>query len=605
MPDQLISIVAFCSLALAAFGLGRPVLRYLAIAQEDRLSVAVWSIALGTPAAGMVLLGLGRFGGLYVPAIGFLTLFACFWGLAEIFRDLILAAEQRAFPPEPSFKEEPVDAVDTAWSPPGCWLLRGILIAATIAGLSSLLGSLAPATTGDGLYRELEVSKTMLLEHRILPLGPRAALRFPSPTEMWYLWAMALDGTVCAQLVRFGLGLLLGMATVVLATPVVGRPWAWIAGAMTVLAPTVTDQIAPSPGQVATAVFATLALAAWWRVVVDKEGPRWCFLAGLTAGGAAIETRFFLPVALAAVAAWLFSARHRTGQRREELRLAALMGATVLCVAGPWLALAVWHHAQTETGQPLVASVVASFDLKTVAPGGLALAAVPGLFFTRRLRGLRVLLVAATLYGVVWLLSDRPVELLCLLVPLLSVATVWVWIEMRRFPPRARRVAGAAFGCVVAAMAVAAIVRVMDRAAVAVAVADREDYLLLREPTYRAAAVVNAMLRDETHLLSEDDRVLYFNGRVTRESDYRSWTDYAAEITNPAHLSHVLRAQGFTHLLLAETLDGHPTDNRSLSRLVDAQIATPSSERPLMLTQYTSRSGADGETRRYRLMEIR
>ncbi len=611
MPDQLISIVAFCSLALAAFGLGRPLLRCLSIVKEDRLSIAVWSLALGAMAAGMVLLGLGRFGGLYVPVIGLLTVFACFWGLAEIFRDLILAAERRAFPPEASFEQEAVEVADTPWSPPDRRLLRGILIAATIAGLGALLGSLAPPTTGDGLYRQLEVSKTMLLEHRILPPGPRAPLQFPSPTEMWYLWAMALDGTLCAQLVRFGLGVLLAMATVVLATPIVGRPWAWIAGAMALLAPTVTDQIARPPAQVATAVFATLALAAWWRVVVDKEGPRWCFLAGLAAGGASVETNLFLPLALAAVAAWLWSARHRVGGRRIRIRLqsAALMVATVLCVAGPWLALAAWHHVQADTGSPLVAVAVASLDTKAVPLGGLALAALPGLFFTRRLRGLRMLLVAATLYGALWLLSGRPVELLCLLVPLLSVTTVWVWIEMRRFPLPARRLACMAFACVVAAMAVAAIVRVKDRAAVALAVTDRENYLLLREPTYRAAVVVNAMLPGGTHLLSEDDRALYFDRRVTSESDYRSWTDYDAEITDPARLSHVLRARGFTHLLLAEPLFEPTADRgearRSLSRLVDAEAATASTDRPLMLIQYASYSDAHGDMRRYRLVELR
>lgn len=604
MPDQLISVVAFCSLILAAFGLGRPMLRYLSIAQEDRLSVAVWSLALGAMAAGMVLLGLAWFGGLFVPVIGLLTLFACFWGLAEIFRDLILAAQRRAFPPEASFEEEAVEAVDPPWSPPRDWLLRGMLIAATIAGFGALLGSLAPPTVGDGLYCQLEVSKTMLLEHRILPPGPRAPLQFPSLTEIWYVWAIALEGTLCAQLVRFGLGLLLAMATVVLATPIVGRRWAWIAGAMAVLAPTVTDQIAPEPGQVATALFATLALAAWWRVVVGKEDRRWCFLAGLAAGGASAETGLFLPVALAAVALWLWGARHRVGRRRVKFRTAAIIGATVLCVAGPWLALGAWHDARTETGEPLTASRVEPFHTGAVPLGGLALAAVPGLFFTRRLRGLRTLLVAAMLYGAVWLLSDRSVELLCMLVPLLSVATVWVWIEMRRFPPPARRVATTAFACVVAAMAVGAIVRVKDRVTVALAVADREEYLFLREPTYRAAVVVNAMLTAETHLLSEDDRSLYFDRRVTSESAYRQWTDYDAEITDPAHLSHILRARGFTHLLLVEPHADGGEDSRSLSRLVDAQMATESADRPFTLIQYASYPDAQGEVRRYRLVEL-
>jgi len=304
------------------------------------------------------------------------------------------------------------------------------------------------------------------------------------------------------------------------------------------------------------------------------------------------------------MAAWLWGIRHQIARRRTELRSAAMMVATILCVAGPWLALAAWHHSQTDASLLPMADGVGAFDLRAVPLGGLALAAVPGLFFTRRLRGLRVLLVAAAIYAAVWLLSGRPVESLCLLVPTLSVVTVWVWVEMRRFPPPSRRVAAMAFACVVLVIAVAAIVRVKDRATVALGIANREDYLLLREPTYRAASVVNAMLLDETHLLSEDDRSLYFDRRVTPESVYRSWTDYDAEITDPAHLSHILRARGFTHLLLAEPI-GMPEENsRSLSRLVDAQMATASTDCPLTLIQYASYCEASGEMRRYRLVEL-
>ena len=62
MLQQLLSLLAFCSLAMAAFGLGRPLLRGLGVGQEDRVSVAVWSVALGLNAAGLLLLWLGLLG---------------------------------------------------------------------------------------------------------------------------------------------------------------------------------------------------------------------------------------------------------------------------------------------------------------------------------------------------------------------------------------------------------------------------------------------------------------------------------------------------------------------------------------------------------------
>ncbi len=114
MFAQLQSILAFCTLVLAAFGLGRPILRGLGVGQEDRLSVGVWSIGLGLIAWGTLLLGLGLLGGLYVAVIAAGSMAACFWGLGEILRGRLRKAEQRAPRPE-----------DAPWAPPARWLSRG------------------------------------------------------------------------------------------------------------------------------------------------------------------------------------------------------------------------------------------------------------------------------------------------------------------------------------------------------------------------------------------------------------------------------------------------------------------------------------------------
>jgi len=55
---SLLSLLAFCCLAMASFGLGRPIVRGLGVGEEDRLSAAVWSLAIGAIAGGMLLVGL-------------------------------------------------------------------------------------------------------------------------------------------------------------------------------------------------------------------------------------------------------------------------------------------------------------------------------------------------------------------------------------------------------------------------------------------------------------------------------------------------------------------------------------------------------------------
>jgi hypothetical protein len=305
--DQLLSIFSFCGLALAAFGIGRPVLRGLGVGQDDRLSVAVWSVAVGLIVAGLLLAGLGLLGVLYVPVVGVITMAACLWGLGEILHSAIHAAEQRTFP-SPDVPPARFDAPeDTPWAPPPRWLSRGMLLAAGAACLGSLIGALAPPTAGDALCYHLELPKTFLVEHRILYLPYHDNATFPLLTEMWFLWGLAIDGGVCAQLVHWGLGVLLGLAAVVLATPILGRRWAWVAGALVVLTPGVSNQMTAPLNDVALAAMTTLALAAWWRAVVGDQGRRWFVLAGLTAGGALATKYIALLFAVAVAATWCWA----------------------------------------------------------------------------------------------------------------------------------------------------------------------------------------------------------------------------------------------------------------------------------------------------------
>ena len=643
MLSPLLSILAFCTLPLAAFGLGRPILRGLDVGQNDRLSVAVWSTALGLIAAGLLLLGLGLLGGLYVPLIGAITVAGCFCGLGEILRGRLRSGSQQALrpeyaPPQPDdLPDDPPD--DPPWAPPARWLRRGVLLAAAAALLGSLVGALAPPTAGDALCYHLELPKTFLAEHRVLYLPDHDNSTFPLLAEMWYLWGLALDGGVCAQLVHWGLGILLALATVLVASPILGRHWAWIAGAVVVLTPGINNQMTAPLNDVALAALTTLALAAWWQGAVAQQGHRWFLLAGLVAGGA-LGTKYIALVFAAAMGlGWLWAIARRTAPRRLLLQGAAVVTVVALSVGGPWYARAAWHHGNPVF--PFLGELFGSHDMAagpretlpegksplghgalglaaapwqvTMHPerfggrghqlGVLLLAALPGVLLCRQLRGLGTLLGVALCYCVLWYLLRQNARFLFPVVPPLSVAVVWVWIEMGRFPRPARWVAAAAFAAVLLAMAAVPLARSRDQAAVALGLEDRQDYLLRHEPTYRAAAVFNALASPGDHLLSQDYRAFYFAGRVTRENLYRRRTHYDRQITDPAQLSRQLRDAGFTHLLLAETLTGDGIQyDPTLSRLADAQLAA-GDDKLLTLTDYHF-PDADGALRRYRLVKL-
>ncbi|MHC4180123.1 MAG: phospholipid carrier-dependent glycosyltransferase, partial [Planctomycetota bacterium] len=617
-----------------------PILRGLGVGQEDRLSVGVWSTGLGLIAAGMLLLGLGLLGGLYVPVIGVATVAACFWGLGEIIRGRLHSARQKeqwpgGAPPNPA--DEPQDAPCT---PPARWLSRGILLAAAAASLGSLFGALAPPTAGDALCYHLELPKTFLAEHRILYLPYHDNSTFPLLVEMWYLWGLALDGGVCAQLVHWGLGILLALAAAVLATPILGRRWAWIVAAVVVLTPGVNNQMTAPLNDVALATLTTLALAAWWRGAIGQHGRRWFVVAGLAAGGA-LGTKYLALVFAAAMGlTWIWAVARRAGGRRLLLEGAAVAAVVAASIGGPWYARAAWHRGNPVF--PFLGEVFGSVDsaagLRETLPqsksplgrgplglaaaawqvtmhperfggrghqlGVLLLAALPGVLLCRRLRGLGTLLGVGLGYCVLWYLLRQNVRFLFPAVAPLSVAAVWVWIEMRRFPRFARLASAATFVGVLLAMTAVALARSRDQMAVAVGLEDRQHYLLRQEPTYRAAEIFNVLASPGDHLLSQDYRAFYFNGRVTRESIYRRCTDYDRQITDPAELSGRLRGAGFTHLLLAETLTGDGIRyDPTLSRLADAQLAAGAHEELVTLDEYRF-PDSDGAVRRYRLVKL-
>jgi dolichyl-phosphate-mannose-protein mannosyltransferase len=634
MFPQLLSLLSVAVITLAAYGLGRPVLRGLNLVDDDRLTTGVWSIAVGLVLGGTLLTILGLIGLLYRPLIGVLSIVGCFWGIGLIVRQHLLrtTTEQRAVASQPP---------PAPWPPPARWISRAVLILALAACTGSLIGALAPPTAGDALCYHLELPKTFLADHAIRFLPDSDNSTFPLLAEIWYAWGLALDGPVAAGLIHWELGILLGLATVVLATPIVSRPWAWLAGAVVVLTPGVSNQMTAPMNDLALALMTTLAAAAWWQAIVAQESRRWFVLAGIAAGGALSVKYLALVFALAVAIPSCWMMLRGRPRRRLILEGVAVVSIVAVSFGGLWYVRAAWHRGNPV--YPFLSEVFASSDSadrtvhqtlpKSKSPlgrgpialatapwqltmhpdrfggrghqlGALFLAVLPGLAFSRRLRGLGILLAVSLVYFIAWYLLRQNVRFLLPIVPLMSVAVVWVWIEIRRLPAVPRLAAGCVFGGLLAAFSVVALERCRDQLAVAFAFESREHYLARCEPTWRAARVSNLIFGPEDHLLTQDYRGFYFDCRVTRENIYRRRVPYDRSITDPADFSRDLLEAGFTHVLLAENLYGQGIQyDPTLSRLADAQFTAGRHDSLIELADYHF-PDSDGGLRRYRLVML-
>lgn len=634
MFDQLQSLLTVVLMTLAAYGLGRPLLRGLGVGDDDRLTAGVWSVAAGLILAGMLLTLLGLVGVLYAPLVGLLTMAGAFWGVGQLTQAGFLRRRERG----------ELRRTDTA--PAGCpapprVVLAAVLTLAALACLGSLVGALAPPTAGDAICYHLELPKAFLADHAIHFLVDSDNSTFPLLTEIWYLWALALDGPVATGLTHWGLGVLLALAAAVLARPLVGPRWAWIAAALVVLAPGVNNQMTAPMNDLALAVFTTLALAAWLRGMEDDQSRRWFVLAGL-AGGGALGTKYLALVfaaALAVVCGWTFL--RRPLRRRRLIEGVAVVAVVAVSIGGLWYVRAAYHRgnpcypflqevftsaenkppdhqtlptSKSPLGRSLQGFAAAPWVV-TMRPerfggrghqlGPLFLALLPGLVLARRLRGLTPILATAFVYSLLWYLLRQNVRFLFPIVAPLCLMVTWVLMETSRLPRTPRWLVGAAVASVLVACSMNSMTRCSDRLSTAVGVRSRSDYLQEHEPTWSAAQLSNRCFGPQAHLLSQDYRAYYFQCRVTREHNFRRRTAYDQQLAKADDLAAVLRRSGITHLLLAENLSNTGMEyDATLTNLVDAAWAAGCGDSLVTLSDYRTLD-PDGGVRRYRLVMLR
>ena len=664
MLSTIISITTLFSMLAAGYGVGRPLVRLMMRREEQEpSSVVIWSLVIGWIVIGLALAGLGMIGQLNRAAIGIATVIGVFFGVGEVVR--VVSERARENRDVPAIVRQMLRFQDHDDTPgPPRWLLVVFGVLAVVAVTASFFGALAPPTAGDALYYHLELPKRSIAAAGLVYEPYRDQSTFPLLVQMWYLWAMILNGAatlqgaIAAQLVHWMCGVMLGMAAFTLARPILGRQWSMIVASVVYITPGVTNQMTAPLNDVALAMMTTLALAAWWRFTVNREGYGWCLLAGIAAGGALgtkyIAALFAVAVAISSIGTWL----HQKDRRVELLKGAALIGGVAILVGGVWYARAYQYRGnpvypflanshlfsdnslpsgidrsylleksvtpgtepakfltQKDTKSPSVHLSVKNPERQDPDPrsekqtgfqtlpqsksplgrspwallaspwhisihpdrfggrshqlGIVFLAGLPGLLFTRRLRGLGTLLATAGVYFVLWFFLRQNVRFLFPILSLLAVGLVWVWIEMCRMPKLAQALGMAMFLFVFTVYAGVSVRRSWDRVPVALGLQNHRDYLLRANPHYALAQKINQKVGPGGHLLSQDFRNFYLDCAITPEPVFHRFIPYDTTSIPPGQFSRMLRRAGFSHVLLVHNLrdEGDQVDGTLLHRL--------------------------------------
>lgn len=640
---QLRSFGACAAILVVAHAVGRTLDGSVRFTAEDRAAAVVWNTTLGLVFCGSLFATLGFLGALYGQVIICFTMVGVVAESIFLARRLLRRTDCRSTPAAamPRDSRQGIDLPN--------WTIIFLLVGASLAGGTSLLGALAPPIAGDALCYHLELPKRYLQEHALAHFPYSDNSTYPLLAEMWFLWGLALDGPIAAQLMHWSCGILLAGGAYVVGLSIIGRRAAVAAACVTLITPGVNNQMTAPLNDVALAALTTLAFAATSRAIQQRKVAPF-IVAGLMLGGA-LSVKFTALVFIAAgsVALAIVLLHNYHGMRFIARGVCLAMVLAAIC-AGPWYARAWYYHgtplypfltspsqaespssaahatskqastfpaSKTPLGRGPTAWLEAPW-LMTMQPerfggrghqlGPLWLMSLPlvGLVPASLRVRLASLFLVALPYAGACLLLRQNMRFLLPLVPLGAVIVVCVWSTIQSWSPAPRIIGWSMVAGTVLLLTLIPLGRARHHAFVAVGLESRAEYLARCEPTYAAACWANSHLPVDAHLLSQEQRAFWFHSKLTRDNIFRRSHNYAATSNvGAATLSSTLRTYGFTHLLLAEA-DGSDASafEPTLSQAFEDSLKVGATSAPRVVAEFQTVTTEVGP-RRYRIVELR
>lgn len=324
------------------------------------------------------------------------------------------------------------------------WPSKVLIGYLAIVASINLLAALAPVIGVDELIYRLAAAKLYLRHGRLMYIPSMVFHQQPQHIQMIQLWGMALGSESSAQVVQWGMGVLLLLALVDLARHEMPPTWALLSGAVFYTYSDVIVMSGRASPDLANGFFMALAIIAWLKWL-KTDVNRWLIAAGIFSGLFAAGAR--LPGAYGAIslAALVFIVGWR--QRRWKFLVATKyslgLGMLAFLMVAPWYARSylqtgnpVWpflatvfgardwttatynlftaNYSQQEVGRWLsVGRIFTAPWHLTMRPeqfhsgvaGPLMLATLPLAFIVRLPRRLQWLLAACGILGIMWYVS--------------------------------------------------------------------------------------------------------------------------------------------------------------------------------------------------------
>jgi hypothetical protein len=603
-------------LAMLAAGVGWRSLSRLSVLPDHPLDALALSVPLG--------LGVIALGTLVLGEIGWLDR----TGLCVLFLGLITLAAPSSKAILKAFGGMPGSRTTLFGSIP--WPCRVVAILTAAAVVATAVASTLPVTDGDALCYHLQVPK-VFLERASVGFAPDLhETVYPLVTELLYAVALALRGPIACRCIQWVLGLVFAANVIALARPTLGDR-AWLAGAIAILTPAISNGMTAPLNDVALAAFAMAALFAWVRMRDCPAAPA-AVVAG-TFGGLALGVKY-----PALVFCGLLSLLHAIRivvvpfRMRKPWLLAGLAYvAVMIAVGGCW-----YLRAYAYTGNPVFpyfrqlfgnagldevldpikrplsvtpSNVIAALGPMTLAPdrfdsfshqfGPMFLLFLPGLVLERAPRRILGLVGLGYLFLMICVTQRQSMRFVLTAVGPMSIGIGFLADRWMRRSSLAPRLLIALLIVILGFESSLAIGRARHGIKFALGHESESQFLERVEPTYRVGKWAAANLPRDSRVIGQDHRGFYIPRDYTMELAHRRRTGLGARGESAEMVIERLRNEGFTHLLFCPPVPETAVEfDPALGRILAPWLVH---ERPLYRQELAD---IDGVVRRYAIYDL-
>lgn len=501
----------------------------------------------------------------------------------------------------------------------------------------TIAGSLAPPTGNDALVYHLAWPKYFARDNAISYIPYSRTSLWPYFMEMLFTLGIILKNGIVAKLFHLLMGIMTALAVFSFSRRYLSLQLSIMASTICFLTPGIFTQATYAYVDLASMFFAFMGVYSFF-VWFSTGSKRWIVLVGVFCG-IAMGVKYLGIYTCIMLMVGLLVAMFCTKKLRfsEGIKIILIFAGVAIVVAMPWYIRsfivvgnpvypfmheifggAGWKTEFTPIGMMtgFTRYVFAPWNL-TMYPGSYGgeesqigpvfIAIIPALLIIRKVEThLMYLILFGLTFFVLWLLGYQAVRYLTPIIPMMSLALVFIYKEITNVESEwfSRFIVLSILLCL-GFNACLSIYYNRDKILVAFGVQSKDSYLRHNERSYNISKYVNNNLPVASQILAIESRTFYLDRPSFRESLVWRVSHYDEENNTVDEIVNWFKDEGFTHILVKEEADKILEYRGGKNRLTHLLSDDAFKSRFLKLCHKETYISKDGENGLYYLYEIR